>query len=241
MVQINHDGKSCHKEKEEHYPELLYASASSPCLPEQTEQTEQEWQTVEHVVSLVCFQLVGQQVLVAIEHIVDERDTRNPVSVFRFAIALYVVLAASEVPHKVSPVHKVALIRQEEAYVLELCRHLNAVHVVSFYASHNLFVVLCVRIVPHTREEHILFKHLRCLVAYEEVSVWLVGRCLFLAFIDRFALLELVVSAVFCHLRLAGICLSVEQWRVAILVACKVVSERKDVLWRVLIHWRIRR
>ena len=241
LVQIDDDGKPRHEEKEEDYPELLYASATSPCLPEQTEQTEQEWQTVENVVPLVGFQLVGQQILVAIEHVVDERNARNPVAVFGFSEALQVVLASGKVPKEVSPVHKVALIRQEEAHVLHLCGHLHAVYVVPLNASHNLFVVLCVCIVPHTREEHVLFEHLRSLVPHKEISVRLVWRCLFLAFVNRFPLLDFVVSAVFCHLWLAGISLSVELRRVLILVACKVTAEREDVFRRVLIHWRVRR
>ena len=38
----------------------------------------------------------------------------------RFAVALYVVLTACEVPHEVAPVHEIALIRQEETEVVPL-------------------------------------------------------------------------------------------------------------------------
>ena len=38
----------------------------------------------------------------------------------RFSVALNVVLATSEVPHEVAPVHKVALVGEEEADVVHL-------------------------------------------------------------------------------------------------------------------------
>ena len=44
---------------------------------------------------------------------------------FQFAVALYAILATSEVPHEVAPVHKVALVAQEEAQVLPLRWHFH--------------------------------------------------------------------------------------------------------------------
>ena len=148
MVQIKHYCETCHEEKEEHYPELTYAPLSAVSLPEQTDKTEQQRQTVEDVVSFVFFQLVGQLALIAQTPVVKERNTCNPVAMFKFSVALKVVLTSRKVPHEVAPVHEIALIRQEETYVLKLCGHFDGCHfaatvirnLCSFDASHPAFV-----------------------------------------------------------------------------------------------------
>ena len=71
----------------------------------------------EHVVSLILFKHVGQQALVAVHGIIDERYARYPVAMLEFAVALNVVLPAGKVPHEIAPVHEVHLIRQEEAQI----------------------------------------------------------------------------------------------------------------------------
>ena len=70
--------------------------------------------------SLVLFQIVGQQVLIAQTCIVNERNTCNPVAMLQLAISLNIVLTTSKVPHEITPVHKVALIGEEESDILEL-------------------------------------------------------------------------------------------------------------------------
>ena len=85
--------------------------------------------------SLVVLQTVRQECLVAYEHIVNERNTRNPVTVFNFALTLNVVLSSCKVPHEVSPVHIVHLIYKEELDVFPLSRNLH----------HNHFATLVVR------------------------------------------------------------------------------------------------
>ena len=120
LVKVNNDGQTCHKEQEEHNPELTYASTASPCLPEQADESEQQRQAIEHVVSLVVLKVIGQLALVTIHQVINERDACNPVAVLCLSITLNVVLSATEIPHKVAPVHKVALIREEEAYVVPL-------------------------------------------------------------------------------------------------------------------------
>ena len=59
LVQIDYDSQTRHEEQEEHHPELAYTAASAPSLPEETDETEQQGETIEHVVSLVVFQFVG--------------------------------------------------------------------------------------------------------------------------------------------------------------------------------------
>ena len=61
LVQIDHNGQSRHDEQEEHHPELLDAlAATSQHLPEQTDETQYERHTVEHIVAFVLLQLIGQ-------------------------------------------------------------------------------------------------------------------------------------------------------------------------------------
>ena len=61
LVQIEHDGKTCHEEEEEDYPKLLDTFLSAVGLPEKTRQTKQQGQTEEYVMSLVVFQIIGQE------------------------------------------------------------------------------------------------------------------------------------------------------------------------------------
>ena len=136
LIQINHDGKTCHEEEEEHHPELLdtdrqqllcllsvlhhLALAGVPCLPEETDETQYQRHAVEHVVSLILLQVIRQLALVAQHGVVDKRNARNPVAMLWLAVALNVVLSSGKVPHEVAPVHEVALVGEEEAYVVPL-------------------------------------------------------------------------------------------------------------------------
>ena len=59
LVEIENDGQSCHEEKEEDHPELLYASLAVVGLPEEAYQAQQQGQTIENVVPFVVFQVIG--------------------------------------------------------------------------------------------------------------------------------------------------------------------------------------
>ena len=168
LVQIEHDGKTCHEEEEEDNPKLLDTFLSAVGLPEKTSQTKQQGQAIEHIVSLVCFQIIGKQRLITVECIVDEGNTRNPLSVFQFSITLNVILTTSEVPHEVAPVHKVYLIGEEEAEVVHLRRHFSSetirlslifarnIHRLCFHTTEPLVVETCVFARVHAGEEHLL-------------------------------------------------------------------------------------
>ena len=81
LVKIYNDSETRHEEQEEYYPELSYAALTAICLPEKTQQTEYQRQTVEDVMSLIVLQVVGKQVLTAKTCVVDERESCNPVAV----------------------------------------------------------------------------------------------------------------------------------------------------------------
>ena len=118
LVQIDDNGKAGHEEQEEHHPELSDATLAFERLPKQSDDAEQQRQAIEHVVSLVVFQLIGHFALVAQPQVVDEGNARNPVAMLQFAVALNVVLSAREVPHEIAPIHEIALVSEEETQVL---------------------------------------------------------------------------------------------------------------------------
>ena len=203
--------------------------------------------------SLVVLERIGQQVLVAEAQVVDERNAGNPVSVFFFAVTLYIVLASGKVPHEVAPVHEVKLIRHEELEILPLCRHLdrrNAAcgvvvrHFAAFNPAHPAFVSVAVVGRMHTREKHVLRVNVFVVVAHYDVGVFLALVVFFLAVVDSLALVALpvehtVASRLELGLRCVGV--AVEQGARTVLLAVKVRAEGEDVLGRVLVHGRIGR
>ena len=98
------------------------------CLPEESDQAEQQRQAVEYVVSFVVFEVLRKQFLVAHQQIVDKWDSGDPVTVFYFSAALNVVLPSGKVPHKVAPVHEVELVGEEELDVFPLVRYVHHHH-----------------------------------------------------------------------------------------------------------------
>ena len=195
---------------------------------QQSDEAQEQRQTVEHVVSLVVLQAVGQLALVSQASVVDERNAGNPVSFFQVAIALDVVLVSREVPHEVSPVHEVALIGQEEADVLQLGGNLHrdrlsaAVvgHIRTVHATHPVFIGLRVGTTVHAWEEHILGIYVFIFVRNDEIRILLVGIFLFLTSVDGCSFFAdgLAHIAFLGQFNLSGIGLSVKQRTVAILI-----------------------
>src|SRR5574344_1474232 len=246
LVQIKYDSNTCHEEQEEYYPELFDTSLSSVCLPEETYQSENEWQTVEHVVSFVGLQFIGKHTLVAYKVVVYKRNTGYPVTMLRFPLSLNVILSPCKVPHEVSPVHVVELIGEEELDVVPLCRNLQGHgcaalvidHFVACYTSQPVFISLCVLVTVDTREQHVLCIYVVCLVADYFITVFFVGRGFFLTLIYRGAFFgDRHTVIAFCFQgNFRGICLSVEQRTGSILFASQIVSQGEDIFRRVLVH-----
>ena len=121
--------------------------------------------------------------MVAQHGVVYEADSRYPVTMLGFSIALYVVLPSREIPHKVSPIHEVALVGEEEAQVFQLGGHFHhnrfaaAVvgNSVAVHASHPTLVGSGVITAVHAWEKHVLGVDILALVVYNEVGVFLVG------------------------------------------------------------------
>src|SRR3712207_171864 len=157
-----------------------------------------------------------------------------------FSIALNVVLTACEVPHKVAPIHEIALVGEEETDVLKLCGHLYrhrftttvVRNLVTIDTTHPLFVGFGVVVAVHAWEEHVLSVHIMVLMSYDEVRVFLVFGLLFLACIDGSSLVchGLTHVSFLLKFNLRGVRLAIEQGTVAVLVAAQVASKGKDVL-----------
>ena len=227
LIKVNDNGNTCHKEQEEHNPELLHTLVHSYCtqgislrvlihLPEETQQAEYQRHSIEHVMSLVLTQLRWQLRLVAQAHIVEPLDTCYPVAMLQFTIALNIVLTTGEVPHKVAPVHKVHLIGQEEVEVLTHCGHLYlltsssniSLDNTAFHTAHPIFISLLVTVAVHAWEQHILTIFIFEVIAHQFVAVGLIGISFFLTLIYRSALCgngyPIVALHFHLHLRIVG-------------------------------------
>ena len=167
-----------------------------------------------------------------------------------FALSLNIVLPAAEVPHEVAPIHEITLIREEEAQVLPLRRHLHVDqfativvgHQATFDTSHPALVGIGLLRVPHTRKQHVLCIHHSFLRLSHEVFVALTC-CLGSALIDRCPLLDFrshhTGPCDRLEHRLRRIGLTIEERSLTILVACQIGCQREDILGGVLVHRRI--
>ena len=199
--------------------------------------------------SLILTKFRWQFALVAIQSIINKRNTRNPLSFSNFSMRLEVILTTSEVPHEVTPIHKVYLITKEEAEVLtkswaiiRFC--LSAVVIAHFLAFNirprlvGIHMVLLSRV--HTWEEHLKLVHVFVarLVPSYHIAVFLPSWC---RSILRMTLLLYRYTHIALHIKFhrSIVCLSVEQWCITILLTVEVVFQREDIIRRVLIHWRI--
>ena len=80
-----------------------------------------------------------------------------------FTASLQVILTSGNVPHKVTPVHPVELVREEEFDVFPLCRHVYHDHLPAFIVgdirSFDVLpgmILVGVRTAVHTWEKHVL-------------------------------------------------------------------------------------
>ena len=79
-------------------------------VEEEAGKPEDEGQHEVYVMPLVTLERVGQEILVAIEVVVNGGDAGYPIAVGQVAVALDVVLPAGEVPHEVAQIHEVDLV-----------------------------------------------------------------------------------------------------------------------------------
>ena len=90
----------------------------------------------------------------------------------------------------------------------------------------------------HAGEEHVLLIDILHVIALNLIAVGFFGTSLLLTLIYRSLLFAdgNAVVALNLQLYLAGVCLSVEQGTVSILITAQIGSQGKDILGRVLIH-----
>ena len=130
-VQVDGDSQSGHEEHDEHDEGVFRMAAD---MVDKAEDTENQGQHIVFVAGLVLFHVFGQVVLRTEACLVDKLHAAYPVAVQVVAgaivvevVALYVVLAAGKVPHKVAPVHPAQLVAVEELEVLPAGGFLPAV------------------------------------------------------------------------------------------------------------------
>src|SRR5574344_1767623 len=105
-------------------------------------------------------------------------ESCNPVAMFYFSATFEVVLTADKVPHKVSPIHKVELIGEEELEVFELGRHIYhdslaclriAIWYIVSFDIYPLLVAVGILRTVHSWEKHILFVGITCFARNRDV------------------------------------------------------------------------
>ena len=78
--------------------------------------------------SFIVFEILRKQFLITYQQVVDKRNPRNPVAMFYFSGALYVILSSGKVPHEITPVHEVQLVGEEEFDIFPLIRYVHHYH-----------------------------------------------------------------------------------------------------------------
>ena len=200
---------------------------------------------------LIVLEFIRQFALVAQASIVKPLDTTEPVAMFQLSVALDVILTPHEVPHEIAPVHEVALIADKELQILPCGRNRDGLagmedtgHLAPRDATHPSRIEAGMLGRIHTREEYVLLIFHLAVVARHIVRILLIRITLFRAIVDGRAIGKfrsgITVGIHLAHLILRGISLAIEQRTVAILVTAQIASQGEDVLWRVLVHRRIR-
>ena len=183
------------------------------------------------------------------EHcIVNKRNTGDPVTFGNIPIGLQIILSAGKIPHEITPVHEVHLIREEELQVFSERRAiigflLSTVFITNTFSFdiRPLFISLHMASLRriHTREEHAELRHILIgrFIARDHIMI-------FLAF--HFRRRSILGMSLFfnrdAHISFhtqfnrSIIGLSVEQRSVSVLLTVQVILEREDIIRRVLIH-----
>ena len=219
-------------------------------LPYQSYNAKQQRKHIIDIMSFVLTQFGRQGILIAeTENMsVNPFYTGQPVAFVNLSIALQVVLATGEVPHKIPPVHEVHLITEEETQVLSesgaiLSFRLTAIVIPHSSAFDISPVFICLHVARiagvHTRKEHPELIHILvgCLVAGNDILVLLPflirgGSILSVSFLlHGYAHVALYAQFDGCIVGMTE-----EERTVAILLTVKIVLEREHIVGRVLIH-----
>ena len=151
--------------------------------------------------SLVVRNVQRHILLRTYQSLINEGNTGDPVTVRHLAMSLNVILTTGEVPHKVTPVHEIQLIGEEETQVLREGRLHYGGHLPTTIELHRrtfhlrpLFVGFHVGATGavHTGEEHIQLIHILilCLITRDVVAILLLLVLLNDAAPSRLALLR---------------------------------------------------
>ena len=87
-------------------------------MENQTNQPENNWKEVEHIVRRILLRIIWGIFLRPKSCLIHCRYTRQPVTAHCVAVSLNIILSTRKVPHKVSPIHPVNLVIVEVSQVL---------------------------------------------------------------------------------------------------------------------------
>ena len=236
LVEVKHDGDTRHEEEHEGHPEALHPTTPATDLEEEPDEPEDQREGVVDIVPLIARHILGVRIAIPVEEAIDEGNTRSSATTQEAAVTLKVILAPSEVPHEVAPVHVGQLIVEEVGEVLPEGR---LRHIIGS-TPHPRIVHLRVTTVIDTGEEH----HARALI-----DGLILGRTCYIAVgVRRLSLIDTAVGRLtFVELRAAvGAVLigrregrTVEERCRAILLTRQIVAEREGISRCILIHRRV--
>ena len=112
--------------------------------------------------------IIRHVLLRAYQLLINKLDAGNPIPVRHLAMSLDIVLPAGEVPHEISPIHEIQLVRDKETQVLAKGRLHDRYRFPTPVKLHRLAFDLRPILVSlymirhrtiHTREEHVQLIH----------------------------------------------------------------------------------
>ena len=200
---------------------------------------------------LILFQFGRQLRLVTQHRVIDKRNTRYPVTLAHIAVRLQVVLTAGKVPHKVTPIHEVYLVAEEEAHILCKGRAITRLMTSAVLIAHTLSVDIGPFLIglhmvtirrPHTWERHLKLLHIliRLLVPRTIIAVRLTVNMRSWCILCITTLHNRLTDITFyLQLHRCIIRLAVQQRRITILLTIQIILQREYIIRRVLVHRRI--
>ena len=204
----------------------------------QTDDAEQKRQHIVLVAGLVVLHGFGQIVLRAETALVYELDARYPVAAEVVAcaivvevVALNVVLATSEVPHKVTPVHPAQLVAVEEVEVLTTGGTLTVIALAGPVLVEARVVAFGV-VAPHAGEE-------ACVLLVVDVFLGVSGHDVAVLAFGVLSADILGVALFHAGRSASGIELACEERCVAVLLTSEVGAHGDSVLGGVLVEGRV--
>src|SRR6476469_1477203 len=98
---------------------------------------------------LIVFAAIRHQALISVQRIVDKRNAAYPVTISYIAVpnTLHVILLARKIPHEITEVHPVCLVRDEEFDIINKIRISLIRSILLLADTEKLIIVLTMALV----------------------------------------------------------------------------------------------